>query len=372
MNTSETRKRGALLGLAWGDVYGCPVEGWRARQIRQVYGDYETLPQAYDHQAIEAAGARLDRLRPLGLHSDDTQQALALLTICLEGWSLERWSRCLVQGLDAKAWRGYGRNFAQAVYALRKGIPPEMAGSQSAGIGAAMRSGPLGALYSRQSARLAEVAWESSLVTHGDLRAGALAHAVAWCVGRFVQGATAAQVASALPGVLAEAETDWLERHPEWTIERRGGHQVSAALAIALPQRDQPSAQLRGAISELARPHLAAGLTRAHPNQGFVLLGGVHAIAMALRSDDEPQAILAEIVRQGFDTDTVAAMAGSVLGARYGTDWIPTECFHDLPSLERYAQALTAAEPAERLAFLLKREAALTNEEASFQAELRP
>jgi hypothetical protein len=29
------RVRGSFLGLAWGDVFGCPVEGWRAGAIRQ-------------------------------------------------------------------------------------------------------------------------------------------------------------------------------------------------------------------------------------------------------------------------------------------------------------------------------------------------
>ena len=143
------RTRGALLGLVWGDVLGCPVEGWDTRAIRRVYGVYADLPAEYPWSQLAGASARtLRRLRPLGLHSDDTQQALALIQVCLApgGWSVERWAACLVDGMVGRAWRDYGRNFADAVARLRQGIPPQRAGSRTAGIGAAMRCGPLGAL----------------------------------------------------------------------------------------------------------------------------------------------------------------------------------------------------------------------------------
>jgi hypothetical protein len=32
----DDRVRGSFLGLAWGDVFGCPVEGWRSGAIQQV------------------------------------------------------------------------------------------------------------------------------------------------------------------------------------------------------------------------------------------------------------------------------------------------------------------------------------------------
>ena len=43
-------------------------------------------------------------MRPLGLYSTDTQQALALLNVCRapDGWSAEKWSACLVQGMAAR------------------------------------------------------------------------------------------------------------------------------------------------------------------------------------------------------------------------------------------------------------------------------
>lgn len=61
---------------------------------------------------------------------------------------------------------------------------------------------------------------------------------------------------------------------------------------------------------------------------------------MALLPDIDPQEILTEIVNLGYDTDTVGAIAGSILGARFGCDWIPLDRLKDLERLERYAKAL--------------------------------
>ena len=254
--TQPDRIRGALLGLAWGDVLGCPVEGWDARHIRAVYGAYDDLPSAYPARLLRGGGVRLSRLRPLGLHSDDTQQALALLNVCLSpgGWSAERWAVCLVQGMAGGAWRGYGQNFKGAVAHLARGVAPAHAGSRTAGIGAAMRIGPLGALYWDDPATLATVVMESSITTHGDIRAGAIAYAVACAVAGFVAGRSAAAIASALPGAVAAVETGWLQGHPDWQHDRSGGYAVSAGLAVLLSDLTLPAVALRERVSEIARP----------------------------------------------------------------------------------------------------------------------
>src|SRR5262245_17623524 len=156
MPTADDRVRGSLLGLAWGDAFGCPVESWRTAEIEQTYGDYTDLPAEYPFDRIAPQGPKqLKRLRPLGLYSDDTQQCLALLHVCLspEGWSPARWGTLLVEGASCHACRGTGRNFSAAVARLRKGTPPERAANPTAGIGAVMRIGPIGALYRDDASR---------------------------------------------------------------------------------------------------------------------------------------------------------------------------------------------------------------------------
>src|SRR3954467_11772730 len=130
----DERARGSLLGLAWGDVLGSPVEGWRRTEIERGYGVYNDLPDEYPLDLIPSRDARR-RLRPLGMHSDDTQQALALINVCLtvRPWSLGLWGQWLVVAMQRGSFRGYGRNFQEAIHKLSRGSPPEHSGSPSAG-----------------------------------------------------------------------------------------------------------------------------------------------------------------------------------------------------------------------------------------------
>jgi ADP-ribosylglycohydrolase len=372
--TGDDHIRSTLLGLAWGDALGSPVEGWRDDDIRSVFGDFQRLPDEYPFERIAALGRkRLRRLRPLGLYSDDTQQALALIQVCLGpgGWSSAGWSDLLTEGMRRKAWRGYGRNFAYAVGQLRRGCPPSQSGSPSAGIGACMRITPLAAIYRDAPDALARVAWESSLVTHGDIRAGAVAYAVAWAAAAFLAGQSAQAIRTALPDAVATQEKEWLEGHADWTIARSGGHTVSQALRELFRDPSLTPAQVRELVSCLARPHLPPEMTAAHPNQGFALLGGLHALARALGGDIDPSAVLADVVCQGYDTDTVAAICGGLLGARCGSGWIPRERLLDHARLESYAAALVhrGGLPEDRATFL-QREADWTRRECEYQQAL--
>jgi ADP-ribosylglycohydrolase len=92
---------------------------------------------------------------------------------------------------------------------------------------------------------------------------------------------------------------------------------------------------------------------------------------MALLPDVAPMESLSEIVRQGYDTDTVAAICGAVLGARLGMRWIPSERFADRERLEAYTDAIVEASalPEDRNEFL-RREAELTRLEVDFQSDL--
>src|SRR5262245_34540883 len=117
MTTSSSlddRCAGSLWGLAWGDVLGVPIESWSATDIATAYGSYDDLPSSYPAAGIPAK--KKERLRPLGIHSDDTAQALALVVVCLQpgSFSPQAWGRALVDGARKKAWRGTGKRFDEA------------------------------------------------------------------------------------------------------------------------------------------------------------------------------------------------------------------------------------------------------------------
>jgi ADP-ribosylglycohydrolase len=373
VSEQHDRVEGALWGLAWGDVLGCPIESWRAAEIEQVFGRYDRLPDEYPFAQIAPLGLkRLKRLRPLGLYSDDTQQALALLQVCLAegGWSARAWGGLLVEGRSRKAWRGTGRNFAAALARLARGVPPESSANPTAGIGAVMRIGPVGALLRDDDEQLARVTFEASLTTHGDVRSGAMAFAVARAVADLVMGQPAAAVLASLPALVREQERVWIDGRPDWQVERSAGHQVSDTLAAAAASFPASPEALAAWVSEAARPHLPQGHTVGNPNQGFVLLGGLHALLVALGPWHNPPALLAGLLRHGYDTDTVAAISGSVLGARFGSGWIPRERLQDRERLAGYARALVEHQAPEPRDAFLRREAELTEEEDRFQEEV--
>lgn len=346
-------------------MLGCPLEGWPAADIVATYGAYQ-LPAAYPASVPEKRRARL---RPLGVHSDDTQQALALLSVCLTGWSPKAWAQALTRGDQLEAWRGTGRHFDAALEKLRQGVAAEAAGSPSAGIGAAMRSAPLGALYRDQTRKLAEVAMESSAVTHADLRATALAYAVAFAAARLVTGAPVEQVQGELPDAVAEAEDEWLYARTKWALERSGRHQLSLGLARLFADFPTTLEPLGARVLRLATPYLLPEFPPAHVNHGFTLLGGLYGLAVGLVRDVEPAAALLTVVRQGEDTDTVAAIAGGVLGARFGTSWVPKQKVVDHARIDAWADALvTRRAPPESLEALLQREAVLTAQEKAYRA----
>lgn len=366
---AHERARGALLGLAWGDVLGCPVEGWRAVEIARHFSAYETLPHAYPPSILELSERRRRRLRPLGLHSDDTQQALALLGVVLDptGWSTTAWVDWLVAGAEAHAWRGTGENFDAAVAALRQGVAPQRSGASSAGLGAAMRAGPLGAVFARPE-QLATVVMEASLVTHRDLRAAAMAYAVAETVRRLVSGENAREVLDRLPSRVRGVEDAWLQA-ADWAVHSNAEHAVSTALEVLCLEPPTDLATLGKYVSQLARPFLTPRAD-VRPNQGFALLGGIHGLAAALLGEPEPGARLAAVVGKGDDTDTVGAICGTVLGARHGDGWIPTDRLADRSRLEQWADALAdGGPPPETRAAFMRREAELTAWERSFQRQ---
>ncbi len=379
--TLAERAAGTLWGLAWGDVLGAPVERWSAAEIASTYGSYDGLPASYP-PGVPAA--RRARLRPLGAHTDDTQQALALVNVCLSGWSPSAWGRCLVAGAKKGSWRGTGRHFDNAVKKLEGGAPPERAGSPSAGIGAAMRIAPLGALYRDASRTLAEVALEASAVTHADLRSMALAYAVAWACAQLVNGASVDAVRDGLPDAVAEVEDEWLSGRGKWPVERGGRHQLSLGLARVLAAMPQDVVGVGEVVVRLARPfvdpavlfgggpgaaHKADGQAPLHPSQAFSLLGGLFGLCAALVDDVDPREALLDIVRQGEDTDTVAAIAGGVLGARFGDAWVDKDRITDRARVALYARALVDRSGApEPLDVLLDAEAALTAQDKAFVA----
>jgi ADP-ribosyl-[dinitrogen reductase] hydrolase len=297
----ESRFQGTLLGLAAGNLLGIPVEGWPADAIRSRH----------------AGGMReIDALVARPPWDDDLAQAAALAELLVaDAFTLEVWAERLVRW-----WRENGRGSGMltrlVIEELESGTPAteasrlvwERSGRQAAGNGAVMRCAPVALGCRADGARLVETARLSALATHYDPR----------CVWSTV--ATLAAIAHALSGVPVEFEE----------------------LAEALAEDGAPPECVQAV--EAVPGSTPATLDLDGPAMGYTL----KAMQVGLWCLRDPPAVeegMVEVVSAGGDTDTNGAVAGAVLGARFGLEAIPVRwlaAIPDRPQLEELTARLLA------------------------------
>jgi ADP-ribosyl-[dinitrogen reductase] hydrolase len=289
---------GSCLGLALGDALGAPFEFMRAHQIP------DPLP------ALEVAW----RGGPAGSTTDDTAMARNLMRSLAERGEFDpddllrrhvEWFRrappdvsTLTRLVLGRAARGEDASTAAREIWARRG--PEV----SAGNGSVMYCAPLGLAYANRQDELFELAPALSALTHFDGRCKTAVLAVTLCVAGLVRGEDSEVAAtSALRGVAEHEGGEELE----FLVDAVGG-----------------SRPIDG------------------PDQGFCLFTVGVAFQTLLREGDvEPE--LRRVVSLGGDTDTNAAVAGALLGARDGVDGLPSQWLHRLvdgDEIRREADAL--------------------------------
>jgi ADP-ribosylglycohydrolase len=233
--------------------------------------------------------------------SDDTEHAIMTAQALLEaGGDVERFRHALAWKL--RWWilalpAGVGLATGRACFRLWLGVPPERSGVMSAGNGPAMRSAILGVVFADEPEKRREFVRASTRLTHLDPKAETAALAV------------------------AEA-TAWIVRGDEHTDEF-----MACLPALGADEAWQPLCQ-----------RLAEGLARQESVQDFAaslgLSDGVsgyayHTVPVALfawlRHRGDFAAAVAGSIRCGGDTDTVAAIVGSLAGCEFGVDGIPVD-----------------------------------------------
>lgn len=337
------RVAGSLHGLLVGDALGCPVEGWTPAQIEAEYGRLEEM--------VESTGRNW---RPLGLHSDDGQQALAVLdAICADPESPEQAFVDIIVALRDAApqragrfglHRGAGRNFRSTVRGLRSNpSKPYAHAKPSAGNGAAMRVAPV-ALWWRdnhplRNRRVAQL----SAVTHRDMRAisGALALSIA--IGNVLVAHPPHVLSNRFLGEVRAAELAAAEQ-----LGFEADTRFSQALAALIDERHSTT-KLERLLEGIAdRGQRLAGADRkVGPASGFAACSVLTALTIVDACTDF-ESSLTTAVNLGDDTDTVAAMVGALAGAKYGFEAIPRRWLEQLRAtgvlLERIEQ-LVDTEP---------------------------
>jgi len=280
------RARGALLGLVVGNQLGVPTEGKDAQAIR------EAFPQGVRDLAPPPKGSPFD---------DDAAMTLLLADSLAEkgDFDAEDVAQRWVKWMNTDG-RGIGFTTQRALRLIEGGTKPFEAGRlamgpRSASNGAVMRCLPVALRYHDNLDKLVRVSMQQAAITHGDERC-------TW-------GAAAVNLAT----------RELLHGNPYFLEEVLHRLQGTAPRALI---------EAIGRVAWEQESDLPLGVAA---EAGYV----VHCVEIAFwcavhrRSLEEALIFLAEA---GGDTDTNAAVAGALLGARDGEAAIPPRWLDQLGS----------------------------------------
>lgn len=287
MTDKIDKAEGTLLGLACGDALGRPVEFKSAHRIEQEHGYLTEMIGGGTHN------------KPAGTVTDDTDMALCIAESLVEhdGFVPEDVASRFVDWYDSGPF-DIGIMTSDALRRIKRGESWETAGQavweskpegSNAGNGSVMRCAPYAVAFAESPETLGEVSRQSSAITHADPRC------TAGC--------------AILNRVIAALLTDSFESLD--AVVDATGEPLSGELANAVR-----------AVPESVEP-------RRLESTGYV----VHTLQTALYhalTAETPREGICEAVNMGQDTDTVGAVTGALVGARFGASALPDSWLQEL------------------------------------------
>ncbi|HJR16472.1 MAG TPA: ADP-ribosylglycohydrolase family protein [Gemmatimonadales bacterium] len=299
---SADRLAGSILGQALGDALGFVVEA-QPPQVARVYVE--------GWLRGGRAGEWSHPEFPFGQYSDDTQLARELLRSFHDahGWQPSIFAARLASLFQLRRDVGAGPGTRAAASRLLMNVPWNEAGTPApyAGNGAAMRSGQLGLLCPDRQA-MCQAAHQQALITHRDPRCAAAAAVVARAV---------ALAAARLPIDKAAFLEDLASCAEMQDRSVAGGiRDLNRWLSLA--------------PAEAGRHVHESGLDPGHTESwrgisAFVIPSILWSLYAFLRSPDDYWETICTAIGVGGDTDTMAAIAGAISGARVGVRGLPPE-----------------------------------------------
>ena len=291
-----SRARGALLGLVAGNQLGVPTE---------LLGTPEAIRKAFPNGVLDLTPPPKN-----SPYDDDAAMALLLGESLLASRDFDasdvarRWLKWMkVDG------RGIGLTTKRALTLIERGKEPFEAGrlanqenpGRSAGNGSVMRCIPVALRYHDNIDRLIRVSTQQAAITHADERC-------TW-------GAAAVNLAAR---ELLHGNIYFIEE----VLHRIG---------------DRAPRALRDAIHRVPRERESALPIAVIGEAGYV----VHCVEIAfwfVTHDRTLEEALVALAQAGGDTDTNAAVAGALLGARYGEVALPPRWIDQLVGAQGIAK----------------------------------
>jgi ADP-ribosylglycohydrolase len=294
---------GCLLGQALGDALGFVVES-----------EPPAVTAAYVESLLrtDRADTRSHAGYTVGQYTDDTQLARELLRSIREAkaWDPECFAQHIAALFRDGGAVGAGPGSSGAARRLLQGIGWRDAGQPSpyAGNGSAMRAAPLGVFFRADAERMIVAAREQSRVTHQDPSCAAGSIAVAGAA------AIASQGGRIRGDAFLERVAGWAGREDPSVAEAIRGVKDWLALAPA-----EAAAQLHASGLDAGHTETWLGIS------SFVTPSVAWSLYAFLQSPDDYWTTICTAIAVGGDTDTLAAMAGAISGARLGPDALPAK-----------------------------------------------
>ena len=291
MVTSLDRAIGCLHGIATGDAIGKQTEMLSHQDVSRWYPDGVRGFEGEVGAVIPRYVGNKKREWRIGETTDDTERTVAV-------------ARAIIAEKGV-SHLGIGREMLGCVKSVHLGVrslwefheaaDPARTTSAHDGCGAAIRVSPVSILYRSHALRdLVTGAREASISTHGGSLAIAAAAATAAAVSAAVDGGNASQVAASAQQASALAEQEWPGTSPvSFTSALRAVHDHLAGLPTLTP----------GVIAACC-----------FPNNPLTIVPLALALATITQSAHETILLATNV---GGDSDSVASVAGGILGAMY-------------------------------------------------------
>lgn len=292
MTSLRQRYEGTLLGLATADALGGAVE----------FMPRQAIKRAHPEGVREITGGGPHGLRP-GEVTDDTAMALAIARACTEeGIDLDQVAANFLEWYRSDP-KDIGITTSRALGKLDAGVPWREVGDRMmqetpaklAGNGSVMRCAPVALRFRHDRAALREISLETARMTHADPMAMWGSVALNQAIAYLLDGGTLDDL---VPATIEDVEND----------------EVVTTIREA---------------TDRAYEDVRSG--------GFVLetLG---ASFWSLTHRDSAEEAIVTAVSMGDDTDTTGAVTGTLAGAHYGADAIPSRWLEVLEPRDELVQ----------------------------------
>jgi ADP-ribosylglycohydrolase len=295
---------GCLIGQCLGDATGFVVEGYSPAACKRYIEDYLKTDRVAEFGRFPF---------PFGQYSDDSQLARELMQsyAACKKFDPADYAERLKMIFAEKRIVAFGYSTKESVKRLCQGISWEECGAlpPAAGNGSAMRAAPVGLFFFDNPEMLIQAAHDQGRITHRDPRSSAGAVAISGAVALVL---TNKEInADAFLSTLS----DWTDRvSPDFASELK---KLSQWLSLP-PEEAVDLIAGAGFDPDYIDDDEWKGMS------GFVTSSVLWSLYSFLRTPDDYWETICTAISAGGDTDTTAAMAGAISGARLGIGALPS------------------------------------------------